>query len=151
MFPFLFAHEKKLPWENPLNTITHTPVKCGYTHTVKHDIFLFLTWSTKEKFFLQCRVTHTLREKFSFCMKLKKKKDCRVCEVKKCIIFVFFCFLFNVVVDTTTLTFPTRSRLSPHGLSYSLRLTRPDRDPVEKKAGAAAAVARRLNCPPPFA
>ena len=88
MFPYIFAHAKKC-LERITHTRSHTPVKCGYTHRMEHDIFLFLTWSTKEKNVAMLFDTHTLGEKFSFCFKLKKKK-CRVCEVKKCIIFVFF-------------------------------------------------------------
>ena len=142
MFPYIFAHAKKC-LERITHTRSHTPVKCGYTHRMEHDIFLFLTWSTKEKNVAMLFDTHTLGEKFSFCFKLKKKKMSCVWGEK---VYYLCVFLFNVVVDTTT--FPHVLSLTPHGLSYSLRLTRPDRDPVDKKA-AAAAVARRLNCLPP--
>jgi hypothetical protein len=76
---------------------------------------------------------------------ISKNVVCVCGEWKLIIIKKVIFWLFNVVcvLMMTRLFFLglisfTRlshtQRVSPHGLSYSLRLTRPDRDPVDKKA-----------------
>ena len=88
MFPYIFAHAKKCL--ERIHTQDHTHRSNVVTHTEWNTIFFSFSHGQLKKKMLQCCLTHTHWEKkFSFCFKLKKKK-CRVCEVKKCIIFVFF-------------------------------------------------------------